>query len=60
MCESSLDVASVFLGLSLVSLQFLQWPVAGLSLRDYFFSLFSRATELKGKEEVDPFVFMYT
>lgn len=60
MCESSLDVASVLSGLSLVSLQFLQWPVAGLSFRDHFFSLFSRAAELKGKEEVDPFVFMYT
>lgn len=50
MNESSLAVVSVFLGLSLVSLQFLHWSVAGLSFRDQFLNLFLRAPELKGKE----------
>lgn len=50
MNESSLAVVSVFLGLSLVSLQFLHWSVAGLSFRDQFLNLFLRAPELKGNE----------
>lgn len=61
-CESSLAAASVFVRLRLVSLQFPQRPVAGLSFRDHFFLPFFEGSRVKGNEPKGrkPLLFVYT